>query len=440
MEQLIDLAAVRKHALELLALAQAYLTSIDFLWQVGAIVVSGLIAALVGPRLKRLAERHLPGKHLPAFRRTLVHIIRDVGTSGLWFVLVWAAFAVATSEGLAGNVVRIAVNLLGAWVVIRAGTRIVRNPVLSNALFIVAWGVAALNILGLLGPILTHLNAIGFSLGQRSITGLTVLKGALALILLMWAALAMSRFLADRIRTLEQITPTLQILLSKIVQLLLFTLAVVFALQIVGIPLTTFAIFGGALGVGVGLGLQKAASNIIGGVMLLVDKSIKPGDVVSVGDTFGWVTSMGGRYVAVRTRDGIEHLIPNEVFIAQGVENWSHTERAVRIRLPFGISYGANPHQAIGLALEAAAEIERVLKAPQPVCLFKAFGDSSLDLELRVWINDPQNGVSNIKSDVYLKIWDKLKAANVEIPFPQRDLHVKEPVEVRIANAPPAAL
>ncbi len=284
---------------------------------------------------------------------------------------------------------RVAVNLLGAWVVIRAGTRFVRDTLLANALLLVAWGVAALNILGLLKPVLKHLNAVGFQLGAQTITGLTIFKGLIAPRTPPVAALAASRFASERIRTMGQLTPTLQILFGKIVQFCLIALAVIFALQIVGIPLTAFAIFGGAIGVGIGLGLQKAASNLVSGLMLLMDKSVQPGDVVSIGDTFGWVTSLGGRYVGVRTRDGIEHLIPNEVFVSQGVENWTLASRAVRLKLPFGISYRDDPARAIAIALDAAAGVPRVLKTPESVCLLMRFGANALELELRIWIEDP---------------------------------------------------
>ena len=358
MEQLLDTGALRDQALHIFNIVRAYLTSIDFLWQVAAIALSGVAAIILGPRLRRLVGHILPGEKFSGMRRQALNVAGTIAVSGLWLVLLWAIDASAELAGLAINVVRIAVNLLSAWVVIRAATRIVRNPILSNVIFVLAWSFAALNILGLLGPILSNLNGLGFSLGTRTITGLTVLKGVVALVLLLWAAVATSKFISERFKTLAELTPTLQILLSKLIQFLLIALSVVFALQIMGIPLTAFAIFGGAIGVGVGLGLQKAAANLIGGLILLMDKSIKPGDVVSVGDTFGWVTSLGGRYVGVRTRDGIEHLIPNDVFITHGVENWSFTERAVRLKLPFGISYASDPHKAIELGLEAAAEFE----------------------------------------------------------------------------------
>ncbi len=434
MEHLIDLSGIERQAAAIVPIVEHYLTSAKFLWQVGVIIAGALISFGIGPRLRKLVLKIPHSTVFPALRRVFVNVLSGIAISGLWFLLLWLTLIFAIQADLARHFLTIAVNLLGAWVVIRGCARIVSNPILSNAIFILVWGFAALNILGLREPLFAELNGIGFSFGAQKITGVTILNGILSFILLLWAAMTGSRFVSDRIKTVAQLTPTLQILLAKLAQFVLITLAVVLALQVMGIPLTAFAIFGGAIGIGVGLGLQKAVSNIIGGLMLLMDKSIKPGDVVSVGNTFGWVTSLGGRYVGVRTRDGIEHLIPNEVFVTNGVQNWSHTERAVRLKLPFGISYASDPHVAITVAIEAAKGVERVIKVPEPICLITGFGDNSVDLELRVWINDPENGVGNVKGQVYLKLWDGLKASGIAIPFPQRDVHFDGPIEVKLSD------
>lgn len=434
MEHFIDLGGIEKQVAAIVPVVEHYLTSANFLSQVGAIVSTGLLAFGIGPRLRRLVLKIPPSTVFPGLRRVFVNVLSGIAISGLWFLLLWLTLNFAIQANFARHFLTIAVNLLGAWVVIRGFARIVSNPILSNAIFVLAWGVAALNVLGLLKPLLADLNGIGFNFGAEKITGVTILNGIISFILLLWAAMTGSRFVSDRIKTVAQLTPTLQILLAKLAQFVLIALAVVLALQVMGIPLTAFAIFGGAVGIGVGLGLQKAASNVISGMMLLMDKSIKPGDVVSVGNTFGWVTSLGGRYVGVRTRDGIEHLIPNEVFVTNGVENWSFTERAVRLKVPFGISYASDPHAAIAVAIEAAKSVERVLKQPEPICLLTSFGDSAVNLELRIWINDPESGVGNVKSQVFLKLWDGLKASGIAIPFPQHDLHFDGPIEIKVAD------
>jgi small-conductance mechanosensitive channel len=160
-------------------------------------------------------------------------------------------------------------------------------------------------------------------------------------------------------------------------------------------------------------------------VILLLDRSVKPGDVIAIGDTYGWVNSMGARFVALVTRDGIEHLIPNEDFITQRVENWSYSSSAIRLHCSVGIAYDSDVRRALALLLDAAHETERVLSDRAPNALVMGFGDSSIDLELRFWIGDPQNGISNVRSEVYLRMWDKFRENGVVIPFPQRDVHIR---------------
>jgi small-conductance mechanosensitive channel len=157
-----------------------------------------------------------------------------------------------------------------------------------------------------------------------------------------------------------------------------------------------------------------------------------------VGDTYGWVSSLGSRHVSVITRDATEYLIPNEDLITRPVVNWSYSNSEVRLKLPVGIAYGADVRQAIAICQEAAAETPRVLKVPTPVCLVKGFGDSTINLELRIWINDPRNGVSNVKSEVFLRIWDRFRAHGIDIPFPQRDLHLKTLPEICVVTRPAA--
>jgi small-conductance mechanosensitive channel len=183
----------------------------------------------------------------------------------------------------------------------------------------------------------------------------------------------------------------------------------------------------GAVGIGVGLGLQKTVANFAAGFTLLADKSIKPGDALEIDGTFGWVTEMQSRYVSIRTRDGTEMLIPNERFIAEGVINWSKSDRAVRIHAPFGVSYGTHDIEEVqALAIAAAASVKRVLPSHTPVCNLVAYGASSVDFDLRFWIADPEAGLSNVRSDVFVAIWKSFHANGIEFPFPQLDVHLKE--------------
>ena len=315
-------------------------------------------------------------------------------------------------------------NLTAAWVAIRFFSGFVRNPAFSKLITITGWSIAALNILGWLDPTVSFMESIAFDAGDLHISLLTIVKGLITLGILLWAAFALSNLSERHIRNISGLTPSLQVLLIKLIKISLITFAVLFGISSVGIDITALAVFSGAVGVGIGFGLQKIVSNFISGIILLVDRSIKPGDVIEVDDTYGWINKLSGRHVSVITRDGKEHLIPNEDLITQRVINWSYSNKSVRLRIPIGISYHADPHQARKLILESIKEIERVLPNPAPVCLMKGFGDNSVDLELRVWIEDPSNGVANVKSQILFAIWDSFKEHDIEIPFPQRDVHL----------------
>ena len=225
--------------------------------------------------------------------------------------------------------------------------------------------------------------------------------------MLLWAATVASNLFERRITRVSEITPRARVLLGKLLKATLVTLAVVLSLTSIGIDLTTFALFTGALGVGVGLGLQRTVSNLFSGIVLLLDKSIKPGDVIEVGGTYGWVSSLGARYVSVETRDGTEFLIPNEDIITHQVINWSHKSDRVRLKVPVRVPHDSDLDQAaLALMREAASYPERVLAVPAPNALIMAFGETAIELELRFWIQDAQNGVHNIKSQVLTRSGD----------------------------------
>lgn len=402
------------------------------LLQLVLIAAAFLVARLLAPRAQRGMERL---SHQPRLERGLIQVCRALTPLMLpiiWLVVQWLSVVIATEAGWPHHFVEIAVSLLAAWIIIRFAAQLVRDPAWSRIIAISAWTIAALNIVGLLDETIELLSTLGFEIGGLRITALIVIKGMAALALLLWLATVLSRFMERRISALPNLTPSVQVLFSKLFKIVLITIAIVAALSSVGIDLTAFAVFSGAVGVGIGFGLQKIVSNLISGVILLMDRSIKPGDVIGVGQTYGWINTLGARYASVVTRDGTEYLIPNEDLITQQVVNWSFSNKAVRLKIPLGVSYNADVRKARDLCLEAAAEVERVVKQPKSVCLLKGFGDSSVDLEMRIWITDPQNGVSNVRSEVLFRIWDKFHEHGIEIPFPQRDLHLKPPADVSV--------
>jgi small-conductance mechanosensitive channel len=195
----------------------------------------------------------------------------------------------------------------------------------------------------------------------------------------------------------------------------------------VGFDLTGLAVLSGAIGVGLGFGLQKVVSNLVSGVIILLDKSIKPGDVISLGETFGWINTLGARYTSVVTRDGREYLIPNEDLITGQVVNWSHSDDFVRLDIHFGTSYHDDPHLVRKLAVQAASGCDRVLTSKPAVCHIVGFGDSSVDYVLRFWISDPTGGLTNIRGNVFLALWDVFHENGISIPFPQHEVRMLPP-------------
>ena len=341
-------------------------------------------------------------------------------------LLIWAAYGARDSLGVEGELLRISANLLTAWIVIRFVTGFIRQPGWASFIATLVWIVTALVILGWLGPLYAALDGVAFTVGDFRIS----LLGVIDSLALFGVFLIVANFLlklADaRMAHLEGVTPAARLLIFKILRVAVIAGAIVIALTTVGVDLTAIAVFSGAVGVGVGFGLQKVVSNLLSGILLLLDRSLKPGDVIEVGDAYGWIEKMGGRYVTVATRDGKEYLIPNEDLITQQVINWSYTDRAIRLRIGTGISYRSDVRKAMELMAAAAAAEPRVLadEVHKPVVRLVGFGDSSVDLELRIWVTDPEKGVVNIESDIRLAIWDAFHENGIEFPFPQRDIHI----------------
>jgi small-conductance mechanosensitive channel len=286
------------------------------------------------------------------------------------------------------------------------------------------WTLVALHLLGWLPAVLEALDAMALDVGTHHISVLDTGKLILAIALLWIIALWLSALIENRISRTEYVNVSMRVALVKLSKFLLLVVAFLLALNMVGIDLTALTVFGGALGVGLGFGLQRIASNFISGFIVLFDRSIRPGDVITIGDTFGWVEELHARYVVVRDRDGVERLIPNETLITTEVINWSYSDRNVRLKIPVSISYANDPEQAMQILLACATANPRVLAEPPPAARLLNFGDNGIALELRVWIQDPEAGLANVRSDINLAIWRAFKAAGMVIPFPQRDLRI----------------
>ena len=406
------------------------LQSVAFVMQLVAIVATGFLAYFLVKILGRLTLNLLS----TVLAERWVVLVSSVGGTvvipGLWLVLLWLVVEVASNSGITSAGMGAGVSLLTAWIVIRLVTMVVRHQLWSRVIFFSVYSLAALDILGVLGRVQEALAGIGFSYGEARITALNLVHGLVFLVVLLWLMALARSFLERRILSASNLTPSLQALVIQILKLVFPVLAFLLVLPVLGVSLTALTVFGGVFVIGVGLGLQKLVANLLSGLTLLGSGTIRPGDVVALTDVagekiYGRVNEITMRFVSIHTRDGIEHIVPNEQIINNTVEKWSHSNDKIRLKIPFGISYEAKPREAIALAVEAAAEIGRVLNDPKPVCLLKGFGDSSVDLELRIWIRDPMNGLSNVKSECLLGIWDRLAEHGIGIPYPQRDLHIR---------------
>lgn len=394
---------------------------LDTATQLALVVFAYAVAALSARRARPLLERLKTHATMGRGAQLVASLLLPL----VWLVLLWLGLAAAIAMEQPNGIVGTVTTLVAAWIAIYLVSQLVTNPIWAKVFAWVAWSIAALSIVGLLDPAVALLDAAAIDVGELSISAYDVVKSTLALAVLLSLALYAVRIIESRIRTSSALSPSVQVLFTKSLTIVLVSLAILIAITSVGINLTALAVVGGAIGLGIGFGFQKTISNLISGVILLIDKSIKPGDIISVSGTYGWVTTLGGRYVAVVTRDGVEHLIPNETLISERVENWTHTNSRTRLKLDVGVHRDSDLRRAIGLCEEAARETERVLADPDPKCLFIEFGDSALKLQLRFWIADAQNGVQNVKSAVLLRIWEKFKEHGVEVPYPQRDVHVR---------------
>ncbi len=343
----------------------------------------------------------------------------------LLMILIWAYYIIASAFGLPSIIINIFGNLVTAWLIVKSITLFFPRNRMFRFLSILIWIIAALRILNIYQETINFLDSLAFTSGNLRISVLLITKAVIIFSILFWLAGKISRIVSRRIDKSDGLTPSVKVLLTKLAKFFIFTSAVLFTLSAVGVDLSAFAFLGGAIGVGLGFGLQKIVSNFISGIIILADKSIKPGDVVEIGSVYGWVKKLDTRFVSVVTRSGKEYLIPNEDFITKEVINWSYSDELVRVSAEVGVSYSSDLRLVEKLILKAAEEKRRILSSPEPNCLLMGFGDSSVNFELRFWISDPRNGIQNIRSEILFSIWDNFEEHGIEIPFPQRDYHLK---------------
>jgi small-conductance mechanosensitive channel len=318
----------------------------------------------------------------------------------------------------------VSAKLALAWLAIRLVTTVIQNAFIVRLVSISAWVVAALSVIGQLDWAADTLDSVAIEVGGLRLSPLLLIKAGALVIVALWLTNIASNFAESQINRASDLTPSIQVLLTKIIRIGLMVIAITIALSAVGINLSALAVFSGAVGVGIGIGLQKIVANFVSGIILLADKSVKPGDLVTIGDNSGRISAMKTRYISVAAGDGREFLIPNEDLVTQRVTNWTYTDKNTLVKIAFATNYDADPHLVVKLAIETASAAPRAIKGRQPNCILTEFAELGMKFSLTFWIADP-DGMDNVKSDVMLALWDAFKREGIRVPYPVREIRVR---------------
>ncbi len=397
----------------------------DVFWQVGALLACLTIAFLVGHQVRGRAEA--AGRAWRFGQGGLQRLAFPV----VALLLVLVALPLLRHR-FPTHLLVLAVPLLASLAVIRIVFYILRRTFGSSGWLasfergfaLLVWGVVALHITGLLPDLIDMMEGVDFSVGKQTLNLWMVLQGLVTVLATLLLALWVNGLVEARLMSAPNLDSNLRVVFTRLSKALLMLLAVLIGLPLVGIDLTTLSVFSGALGVGLGFGLQKIASNYVSGFIILLDRSIRIGNVISVGAERGQVTRITTRYTVLKGLSGVEAIVPNEVLVSSVVQNESLSDPRMRIGLQVQIAYANDVEKAMKLMLEAASCQVRVLADPEPKAFLASFGDSGINLELGFWIADPQEGSLQIRSDINLAIWSAFQAAGIEIPFPQREVRL----------------
>ena len=397
-----------------------------FYLQLGLVMVGAGIAFAAGAAIRSRIDTASVAEGWPSPLRQFMRVLVDSAATGVFALLMTLARTVMVISTWPSRsyLLSVAANLALAWLVILLVTSGIRNAFFVRVVSLSAWLVAALSIVGRLGPTIDALDSVSVVLGGLRLTPLLLIKLGILLIVALWLSNIVSNFIEGRISRSGDLTPSIQVLLNKMIRVGLMIFAVAVAMSAVGINLSALAIFSGAAGVGIGFGLQKIVANFISGIILLADKSVKPGDLVTIGDSSGRISAMKTRYISVAAGDGREFLIPNEDLVTQKVTNWTYTDKNTLVKVTFGTNYDADPRLVCKLAIDTAATAPRALKNKPPNCILTEFAENGMKFSLTFWIADP-DGMDNVKSDVMLALWEAFKRENIKVAYPVRELLVR---------------
>jgi small-conductance mechanosensitive channel len=423
----------------LLAAAHSVGTEVTSPWfylQVGLILASAGTAFAVSAAVRSKVDVSSLAMSWPAPFRLFLRVLVGSASTAAFAVLVMLERVIMLTSTWPSRsyLLAVAANLAFAWLIIRLVTSVIRNAFIVRLVSLSAWLVAALSILGQLQPTIEALDSVSIVLGDLRLTPLLLIKLGALLLLALWLTSIASNFVEARINRSADLTPSIQVLLVKMIRMGLMVVAVAIALSAVGINLSALAVFSGAVGVGIGIGLQKIVANFISGIILLADKSVKPGDLVTIGDSSGRISAMKTRYISVAAGDGREFLIPNEDLVTQKVVNWTYTDKNTLVKVSFGTNYDADPRLVCKLAIEIAAAAPRAIKSKPPNCILTEFAEAGMKFSLTFWIADP-DGMDNVKSEVMLALWEAFKREGIRVPYPVREIRIRGgalPVETTV--------
>lgn len=370
-----------------------------------------------------LGEYNLPKQlqHLKATQAT----INIASFSITWLICLLISRLMLIIFNLPITYIDIVALILVVWILYKAMGQTNLKTSTKRLITIMVLAVPTLMITDRMSDLIHFLDSAKFNLGDSSISLWSVVKAGVLFSILMWLFKTGIQILDKQFRSSQNVTPSMRTLMTKLMNITGLILAGLIAMDSIGIDLSALTFFGGALGIGIGFGLKTITSNFISGIILLLDKSVKPGDVLTIGDTYGVVEELNSRYVVMRRRDGMEVLVPNENLITSEVINWSFNNKQVRQKISVGVSYDSDLEQVQQILLDVAENTPRVLQSPAPRAFIIGFGESSIDFELRFWIRDPEEGLGAVRSALYMAVWKKFKESGIEIPYPQRVLHGK---------------
>lgn len=404
----------------------ADITTAAALWQLVIIAAACSIAWTINGALRAYVMQHAPENWklgIGGINRVLFPLSTLILVSiAKWILVHWqhtSLLVLASKLLLAMAVIRLIVYAV-RYIVEPGGMLKTFEHTISGLI----WILMALHLSGILPQALSALEDVKFNIGKNPVNLLLALQGLLTIVVTIFIALWFSRVIENKIMRVQHINMNLRVVLTKLLRVLLLFIAVLIALSAVGLDITMLSVFGGALGVGLGFGLQRIASNYVSGFIILLDKSMQIGDVVTIDTHYGVVSDLRTRYLVLRKLDGTEVIIPNETLITTPVINHSFSEHKARVQMPIQVSYDSPLELAMQLMQKAAAQHPRVLIEPVPAVQVKGFGESGIDLMLSIWIPDPEEGSSSLQSEIYLEIWRSFQKNNISIPFPQREVRI----------------